>query len=86
MEPMDDQLRHFIRIDITDEGEGIPEEHLKDIFTPFFTTKQVGLGTGLGLSIAQELLEEHNGWIEVENLQDKGAGFSIFLPVGETEI
>ena len=81
----DDQIRNFIRIDVIDEGEGIPKDQLQEIFTPFFTTKQIGLGTGLGLSIARELLEEHGGWIEVENRRTKGAQFSIFLGLEEGE-
>jgi signal transduction histidine kinase len=81
----DDQLIKFIRIDVTDEGEGIPENQLQDIFTPFFTTKQIGLGTGLGLSIARELLDEHGGWIEVENRRAKGAHFSIYLRLVEDD-
>ncbi len=81
----DDQIKKCIRIDVLDEGEGIAEEQLQEIFTPFFTTKQIGLGTGLGLSIARELLEEHNGWIEVENRRPKGARFSIFLLLEETK-
>ncbi len=81
----DDQIRNFIRIDVIDEGAGIPEDQLQEIFTPFFTTKQIGLGTGLGLSIARELLEEHGGWIEVENRRTKGAQFSIFLGLEEVE-
>lgn len=81
----DDQMGKFIRIDVIDEGAGIPEDKLQEIFTPFFTTKQIGLGTGLGLSIARELLEEHGGWIEVENRRAKGAQFSIFLGLEEAE-
>jgi signal transduction histidine kinase len=79
----DDQLEKFIRIEVIDEGEGIPEDKLREIFTPFFTTKQIGLGTGLGLSIARELLEEHGGWIDVENRPVRGAQFSIFLGLVE---
>lgn len=80
----DDQIRKLLRVDISDEGEGIAPENLEKIFTPFFTTKSVGLGTGLGLSVAQELLEEHDGWMEVENRQPRGAKFSIFLALEET--
>ena len=79
----DDQVQEFLRIDIRDEGEGIPEKNLGEIFTPFFTTKSVGLGTGLGLSIARELIEEHGGWIEVRNRMGRGAEFSIFLKLEE---
>ena len=81
----DDQMKKLIRVDVLDEGEGIPDDQLQEIFTPFFTTKQIGLGTGLGLSIARELLEEHNGWIEVENRRLRGACFSIFLALEELE-
>lgn len=81
----DDQIRKCIRVDVLDEGEGIAKDQLQEIFTPFFTTKQIGLGTGLGLSIARELLEEHNGWIEVENRRPTGARFSIFLLLEETQ-
>jgi len=80
----DDQVKEFLRIDIRDEGQGILEEHLQEIFTPFFTTKSVGLGTGLGLSIARELLEEHGGWIEVRNRPTKGAEFTLYLKVEES--
>lgn len=75
----DDQLREFLRVDISDEGPGIAADNFDKIFTPFFTTKSIGLGTGLGLSVAQELLEEHGGWIEVDNRQPKGAKFSVYL-------
>ncbi|MBU1564131.1 MAG: HAMP domain-containing protein [Proteobacteria bacterium] len=80
----DDQLRELLRIDIRDEGEGIPEENLSEIFTPFFTTKSVGLGTGLGLSIAREMLEENSGWIEVRNRPTKGAEFSLYFKLEES--
>jgi signal transduction histidine kinase len=80
-----DELHHMLRVDVRDEGGGIAEELLEEIFTPFFTTKSVGLGTGLGLSIARELLEEHGGWIEVRNRPIKGAEFSLYLPLQEKE-
>ncbi len=81
----DDRMGTFVRIDVLDEGPGIPEEQLQEIFTPFFTTKKIGLGTGLGLSIAREILEEHGGWIEVANRLPRGARFSIFLRLEEAE-
>ncbi|MFH0785130.1 MAG: HAMP domain-containing sensor histidine kinase [Pseudomonadota bacterium] len=82
----DNEVRDILRIDVRDEGEGIPAEILAEIFTPFFTTKSVGLGTGLGLSIARELLEEHGGWIEVRNRLIKGAEFSLFLKLEEPRV
>jgi len=79
----DNQVKEFLRIEIRDEGPGIPPENLQEIFTPFFTTKSVGLGTGLGLSIAREMMEEHGGWIEVHNRRSKGAEFTLFLKLEE---
>lgn len=81
----EDEPRDFLRIDIRDEGAGIDEALFEEIFTPFFTTKSVGLGTGLGLSIARELLEEHRGWIEVRNRPMGGAEFSLYLSVQEKD-
>lgn len=82
----DDQIGEFLRIAICDEGEGIASENMQEIFTPFFTTKSVGLGTGLGLSIARELMEEHGGWIEVRNRSIKGAEFTLYLKLEESGI
>jgi signal transduction histidine kinase len=69
-----------VRIDIRDNGPGIPSEVLPRIWDPFFTTKDVGEGTGLGLSIVHELVERHGGTIEVETEIGKGTGFVIRLP------
>lgn len=69
-----------MKIEINDEGGGIDPKNMKDIFTPFFTTKTLGKGTGLGLSIAHEIVEEHGGWITVKNL-NKGSCFTIYLPM-----
>jgi len=79
----DDKQKKCIRVEIIDDGSGIEKEHLQEIFTPFFTTKQIGLGTGLGLSVALEIVEEHGGWIEVENRPVRGARFSVYLPAEE---
>lgn len=70
----------WVRIDITDNGPGIPETLLSRIFDPFFTTKEVGKGTGLGLSISIGIVKEHKGTIEVENREDGGTTFSLLLP------
>lgn len=70
-----------VRVIISDNGPGIPEEVKKKIFEPFFTTKAVGEGTGLGLSIVYNIVKNHNGTIEVESEVGKGTSFIITLPV-----
>lgn len=66
---------------ITDNGMGIPQENIDHIFTPFFTTKPVGMGTGLGLSIVYDIIvNKHAGQIEVESELGKGTTFTIILP------
>jgi nitrogen-specific signal transduction histidine kinase len=67
---------------ITDDGEGIEEHLLKDIFKPFFTTKQTGKGIGLGLYIAYEIIKDHGGLIEVKSEKGKGTDFSIIFQLG----
>ena len=70
----------WIRIEIKDEGIGIPQEAIPKIFDPFFTTKEVGKGTGLGLSICQSIVEKHNGLIAVKSEPNKGSIFTIQFP------
>lgn len=67
---------------IEDDGTGIVEKHLKDIFNPFFTTKPIGHGTGLGLSIAYDIIvNEHGGEISVKSVVGAGTQFNIRLPI-----
>ena len=72
---------NYLKIKIQDEGEGILKENIQHIFTPFFTTKTIGTGTGLGLSIAHGIIEENGGWIDIENRVQRGACFTIYLPI-----
>jgi C4-dicarboxylate-specific signal transduction histidine kinase len=74
-----------VRIEVKDDGPGIPPEHLPRIFNPFFTTKQPGEGRGLGLSVAHSIVAEHGGRIWAENIPEGGAVFTIDLPIGEPE-
>ena len=74
-----------VRIEVGDDGPGIPPEHLPRIFNPFFTTKQPGDGRGLGLSVAHSIVTEHGGRMWAENHPDGGALFTIDLPIGEPE-
>ena len=64
---------------VTDSGIGIPKERIKDIFNPFYTTKDIG--TGLGLAITQKLVEEHKGTIDVSSIVGQGTTFAVYLPV-----
>ncbi|WP_196599919.1 sensor histidine kinase [Pectinatus frisingensis] len=73
---------NFVCCVITDNGKGIPEENIDNIFTPFFTTKPVGVGTGLGLSIAYDIIvNKHSGQITVKSELGKGTTFTIYLPI-----
>lgn len=67
-----------VRVIIADEGNGVSQKHVSEIFKPFFTTKSSG--TGLGLSNAKRIIEAHGGRIDVENRHPSGAYFSIVLP------
>jgi len=69
-------------ITIKDTGLGIPEEVLKNMFYPFFTTKPAGEGTGLGMSISFDIIKKHGGDIKVTSDFGSGAEFVITLPRG----
>ncbi len=69
-----------VHITIGDTGCGISEENLKKIFDPFFTTKDIGKGTGLGMNIAYNIIQKHQGTIEVRSEIGKGTTFTISLP------
>ncbi len=74
-----------IRIQVEDNGPGVPPDIEMRIFEPFFTTKDVGVGTGLGLSIAHSIMTEHGGGIHYEKAALGGAGFVLDLPVVTAE-
>ena len=67
-------------ISVTDNGPGIPEEHLGHIFAPFFTTKAPGSGLGLGLSISSRIMDDLGGKLQATNQPEGGARFTITLP------
>ena len=71
----------YIEINVSDTGCGISHELLPNVFEPFYTTKEVGKGTGLGLSTVFGVVKQHEGWIDVDSVLDKGSKFSINLPV-----
>lgn len=73
----------WVVIEVADKGKGIAAEDLKQIFNPFFTTKDVGQGTGLGLSIAYDIVQKHEGEISVTSEPGQGTCFRIKLPIYE---
>jgi signal transduction histidine kinase len=75
-----DSPREYVRLDISDDGNGIAPDVLPHIFEPFFSTKESGDGTGLGLSVVFGIIEDHGGWIAVDSHLSKGTTFSVFLP------
>ena len=76
----------WVKICIADNGQGIAEENLHQLFEPFYTTKPLGKGTGLGLSISKQIItEKHGGKIECHSELGKGTEFLIELPLSESE-
>lgn len=73
----------YVLLEISDSGEGIPEEDQKKIFDPFYTTKDVGKGTGLGLSVVYGIVKSHGGHVICSSNPGRGTMFSIYLPALE---
>ncbi|MBX2816890.1 MAG: hypothetical protein KTR24_12870 [Saprospiraceae bacterium] len=74
-----------VQIIITDNGPGIDQETLANIFQPFFTTKPAGEGTGLGLSLSYDIIKSHGGDLSVESEVGKGTAFTIALPISPSQ-
>jgi signal transduction histidine kinase len=68
-------------IEVADTGTGMSDDVLKQLFNPFFTTKDVGEGTGLGLSVVHGIVKAHGGEIHVESVVGEGSKFTVQLPV-----
>ena len=73
------RIDNFAQLSVSDLGSGIPEDRLKDIFEPFFTSKAEGMG--MGLSIARTIIEAHHGLISAKNRDGGGASFRVKLPL-----
>jgi two-component system NtrC family sensor kinase len=67
-------------VSVTDTGVGMDVEHIRKIFKPFFTTKEVGKGTGLGLSVSMSIVEAMGGTIEVQSMPGFGSTFTVSFP------
>ena len=72
-----EQIKDYIKLIITDDGIGFPEDKKEEIIKPYYTTKEKG--SGLGLSIVSKIINDHNGSITFKNIKD-GAQIEILLP------
>ena len=70
----------WVQIEVTDNGDGIPQETLSHIFEPFFTTKEIGEGTGLGLAQVYGIVQQHEGYIDVRSQVGQGTSFFLYFP------
>ena len=78
----------YVKITIRDNGIGMDNHTIHNIFDPFYTTKPVNKGTGMGLSVVHGILHDHNGHLYVKSEPGKGTEFGLFFPVyhGDIEI
>jgi two-component system, NtrC family, sensor kinase len=75
-----------VQLQVQDDGVGIPPEVLPNLFEPFFSTKESGHGVGLGLAISKNIVERHQGRIEVASDPGRGTIFTITLPVAAVAV
>jgi PAS domain S-box-containing protein len=76
----------YVKLTVSDTGEGIPSEILPRIFEPFFTTKDKSKGSGWGLSVVHGIVKKHGGTVIVESELGKGSTFIVYLPVTEKQL
>jgi PAS domain S-box-containing protein len=75
-----------VLVEVTDNGVGIPADHLNKVFDPFFTTKGTSRGTGLGLAVTYGIIREHSGKIDVESTAGKGTTFRLEIPTARKPV
>lgn len=78
--------KDVVRISVADTGIGMDDATIRDIFTPFFTTKDAGEGTGLGLGIVQDIIASHGGKLRVESRPGLGSRFIVELPANQGDL
>lgn len=77
----DNGMEKFVKISVRDNGHGMTEDQKKKVFEPFFTTKEKDRGLGLGLPVSQSIVQQHQGWMDIQSSLDEGTCFSFFLPI-----
>ena len=76
----------YLKLSVSDTGDGINPEARGHIFEPYFTTKQKGEGTGLGLAVVQGIIKSHNGALTVESEVGQGSTFHVYLPIIQRDV
>ena len=74
----------YVRISVSDTGHGMDENTLKQVFNPFFTTKDIGKGTGLGMAVVYGIVKNHGGYITCNSSPGRGTVFTIYWPAAQT--
>jgi signal transduction histidine kinase len=77
---------HAVELEVRDTGRGIGEAERKQIFDPFFSTKEPGRGTGLGLFISAQIVRDHGGRIELDSVEGDGSTFRVVLPIRQEAV
>lgn len=76
---------NYMVLEISDTGQGIPKNHIEQIFDPYFTTKGLTSGTGLGLSMVHGIVKSTGGEIMVTSQENQGSAFKVYLPLLENQ-
>jgi len=75
----------YALVSVTDDGIGMDRDTQRNIFEPFFSTKETGKGTGLGLSVAYGVVKQHDGFLRVESSPGEGTSLHVYLPLTKTQ-
>jgi len=75
----------WVRLNVADNGPGMPEAVVQQAFDPFFTTKEVGKGTGLGLYVVHRIVHQYNGTISIHSREGEGTRMEVQFPAAQPE-